>query len=95
MATIRKTRGDSLIGGGYGVEKALSEICPRLLVGISLQTCRYLGVTNAEENVVEDTVSPKHLNRRGSKLSKPTKSEVFKGKVPNESAFLILCEKVH
>ena len=94
MATIRKARGDSLIGGGFGVEKALSEICPRLLLGIALPTRRYLGVRNAEKNVVEDTASPKHLNRRGSKLSKPTKLEVFKGKVSNESAFLILCEKV-
>ena len=95
MTTIpRHTRNDSLKGGGYGVEKALSEICPRLLVGIALQTRGYLEVTNAAKNGVEDSASPTLFTRRGSKIAKPTKSEVFKGKAHNESAFLILCEKV-
>ena len=101
--TTRRARVQSLKGGGYGVEKALSEICPRLLAGISLQTRRYLTATNTVKNGVEEPVSPTLFNRKYSITSNrkyqigSTISEVSNGakKSLNESALLILCEKVY
>ena len=102
MTSLRKPRGDSLKPYcGHGSEKALGEICPRLLSGISLQTRRYLTVTNTVKIPEEDmTGSSSFFHRHGSTKSKSTATsrEVLvepRKKSLNESALLILCDKVY
>ena len=99
MMSLRKPRScESLsMHGGHGGEKALSEICPRLLAGISLNTRRYIAVTYNNKSSPYDYTAEnsRSFKSRGSLKRQSEKSDVpIKGSAINESANISLCNKV-
>ena len=100
MMSLRKPRScESLsMHGGHGGEKALSEICPRLLAGISLNTRRYIAVTYNNKSSSHDYTAEnsRSFKSRGSLKRQSEKSDVpIKGSAINESANISLCNKVY
>lgn len=100
--SLRRTRGESItMYGGHGGEKALSDICPRLLAGISLNTRRYMQVLNENKNTTDDTTAAntRLFGSRGSLKRQSLKSEgPLNGSsinTLNESANISLCTKVY
>ena len=64
--------------GDYSVEKALSELCPNLSAGISLNTRRYLALLSSNKSTKDDTPAEneKYFNSRGSLKRDSLKSNV-------------------
>lgn len=64
--------------GDYSVEKALSELCPKLSAGISLNTRRYLALLNSNKSTKDDTPAEneKYFKSRGSLKRDSLKSNV-------------------
>ena len=100
--SLRRHRGESIsMYGGHGSEKALSDICPRLRAGISLNTRRYMAVLNENKNATDDTTAAntRLFASRGSLKRQSMKSEVpLNGSsinTLNESANISLCSKVY
>ena len=83
--------------GDYSVEKALSELCPNLSAGISLNTRRYLALLNSNKSTKDDTPAEneKYFKSRGSLKRDSLKSNVSSNNSSiNDSANIILFGEV-
>ena len=83
--------------GDYSVEKALSELCPKLSAGISLNTRRYLTLLNSNKSTKDDTPAEneKSFKSRGSLKRDSFKSNVsLNNSSTNDSANINLFGEV-
>ena len=83
--------------GDYSVEKALSELCPNLSAGISLNTRRYLVILHSNKSTKDDTPAEneKYFKSRGSLKRDSLKSNVSSNNSSiNDSANIILFGEV-
>ena len=83
--------------GDYSVEKALSELCPNLSAGISLNTRRYLALLNSNKSTKDDTPAEneKYFKSRGSLKRDSLKSNVSSNNSStNDSANICLFGEV-